>query len=95
MKYILLFIIRVYWEIIPPEKRSKCIYKKSCSHYVFDQTKNGRLLDGLRALNYRIKTCNPYFQLYKNPMTSETEIILSNGDTLTEDKIAVRLIEER
>ena len=50
---------------------------------------------GLRSLNYRIKTCNPYSQLYKNPMTMETEIILSNGDTLTADEIAERLVEKQ
>ena len=93
MKYLLLFAIKLYWRVIPAGKRNRCIYKNTCSHYVFDQTKNEGLMVGLRSLNYRIKTCNPYFQLYKNPMTMETEIILSNGDTLTEDEIAERLID--
>jgi len=93
MKYILLFIIKVYWKIIPELKRGKCIYRRSCSHYVFDTTMERGLIEGLKALNYRFRTCNQYFQLYKNPMTSRTEGILSNGDTLTENEIADRLIE--
>lgn len=92
MRYLLLLAIKIYWRLIPEEKRGKCIFRKSCSHYVFEETKNGGLIVGLKSLNYRVKTCNSYFQLYKNPVTDNLEIILANGDILKEDEIASRLL---
>jgi len=62
MRFILLSIIQAYWYLIPPRKRRKCLFKKSCSRYVFDVTKEEGLLKGIKSLNYRLKHCRPgYF----------------------------------
>ncbi|QQX77230.1 membrane protein insertion efficiency factor YidD [Aequorivita iocasae] len=62
IKAILILIIKCYWLIIPRSSRRKCLFKVSCSHYVYQQTKiNGHA--GLRALLFRIKNCNPSYQI--------------------------------
>jgi len=63
MKILLLWLIKSYWLYIPPEKRNKCLFKKSCSHFVFDITKKDGLLKGLKALDYRFKHCRPGYYI--------------------------------
>lgn len=57
MKHVLLFIIRMYWFIIPANKRKHCLFKESCSDYVFRNTKKLGLIEGLKALKQRVKSC--------------------------------------
>lgn len=57
MKILLLILIKFYWFIIPADKRRKCIFKKSCSHYVFDITKKQGIIKGMKSLLHRFKHC--------------------------------------
>lgn len=92
MKYLLIIVIQIYWKIIPVYKRKKCIYRISCSQYVYEATQKLGLKEGLKALRYRMGTCNSNFVLYQNPITRETQLLLSNGESLIEKEIAERLI---
>ncbi|MCC6372969.1 MAG: membrane protein insertion efficiency factor YidD [Bacteroidia bacterium] len=35
MKFVFLNIIKLYWLIVPAHKRRPCVFKESCSKYVF------------------------------------------------------------
>ena len=59
MSMLLLGFIKGYWRLIPPKKRKKCIFKKSCSHHVYDITKEKGFLKGMKALKFRFKHCRP------------------------------------
>lgn len=72
MKYILLIPIKLYWLLIPESKRRKCLFKKSCSNYVFEQVNQKGLFAGFRALKYRINNCNPNY----NILDLEGELVL-------------------
>lgn len=63
MKVFLLILIRIYWLFIPKSKRRKCLFKKSCSQYVYDIAKRDGLLLGLKALSFRIKNCNSQYNI--------------------------------
>ncbi|WP_432208133.1 membrane protein insertion efficiency factor YidD [Asprobacillus argus] len=63
MKVFLLISIRVYWLLIPKVKRRRCLFKKSCSQYVYDITKREGLLLGMKALRFRIKNCNSKYNI--------------------------------
>lgn len=56
-------MIRCYWLLFPENRRRKCLFKTSCSHYVFQQTKNKGVQAGLRAFLFRIKNCNANYQI--------------------------------
>lgn len=49
--------------MIPAKKRNCCIFKESCSNYVYKVCKQKGLLAGLKALKYRVKNCQPGYQL--------------------------------
>ncbi len=92
MKHILLLIIQIYWKLIPLKNRGKCIYKISCSNYVFQETKSNGLIKGLKAFRYRYQNCRQGFGLFQNPIDGTKQIILPNGEILKENEIAERLL---
>ena len=92
MKYFLLLSIKIYWLIIPASKRRKCIFRKSCSKYVYEETTNNGIISGLKAFKYRFENCRPGAQLIENPNTGNFQIILPNNQILDENDISERFI---
>ena len=83
----------MYWVLIPKSKRRKCIFKKSCSHYVFDITKEKGLSKGIIALRYRYKNCRPgYNIIYIN----NTKMLISaNNELFPFTEIATRILKSK
>lgn len=67
MRYTLLFIIQLYWLLVPKNKRRQCIFKETCSNYVYRITRQQGLRAGIAALNDRKKKCRPgYYYINEN-----------------------------
>jgi putative component of membrane protein insertase Oxa1/YidC/SpoIIIJ protein YidD len=64
MKWLLLLIIQIYW-LIPKKYRRSCIFKVSCSRYVFEITIREGFINGCRAFNKRFYQCRPGYTEYK------------------------------
>ena len=64
MKYILLHLIKLYWLIIPREKRNVCLFKISCSLSVYQITMNQGFIEGIKVLLTRFKQCRPGYEIY-------------------------------
>lgn len=92
MRILLLSIIRAYWFLIPMGKRRKCIFKKSCSKYVYDETKNKGLVVGLKALQFRVKNCRPQYDIFIDYKTNANKVVLKSEKIVDEHQIAERLI---
>lgn len=92
MKHLILFVIRMYWKIIPPSKRKKCIFKKSCSNYVFEVTEKEGFLSGLKAFRFRYENCRGNFTIFKNPINNQIQMILPSLIIIDEEEITERLI---
>lgn len=92
MKKLLLLIIISYWKIIPAKNRKRCIFKISCSNYVYQETKSNGFLAGIKALKYRYENCRHGFELFENPMDGTMQLILPKGGILNQDGIAERLL---
>ncbi|RED23708.1 hypothetical protein BD847_2772 [Flavobacterium cutihirudinis] len=93
MKYFILIIIRLYWILIPQSTRRKCIFKKSCSNYVFETTQKEGFIKGLKAFQFRYNNCRSGFQIFKNPMNNKIQIILPSQIIVEREEIAERLIK--
>ena len=85
MKYLLIFIIKLYWRIIPEKRRKKCLFSKSCSNYVYEKTINEGFYEGIKALKYRYKVCRSNYIITE--LSNEINIILCDGSILCRDKI--------
>lgn len=93
MKIIFLLLIRCYWFFKSKKKTPSCIFKKSCSHYVYEKTKEEGFISGIKALKFRISNCKYGFELYENPMDKKTYMILPNKEIVEEGEIAKRLLK--
>ncbi|WP_312365210.1 membrane protein insertion efficiency factor YidD [Sphingobacterium sp.] len=92
MKSLLLTAIRLYWLIIPPERRRKCIFRHSCSKYVLDVTKHEGFRAGRKALLSRMRTCNGHFDIITDYKSGERMMYLKGGVVVGEAEIAERLL---
>ena len=90
MKLLLLLIIRIYWFLIPPSKRRKCLFKISCSHYVFDKTSSGGFISGLKALSFRIKNCNSKYNIII--INEEKFLVTATNQVINEDEINTSIL---
>lgn len=92
MKHLILFVIKMYWKLIPPSRRKKCVFKKSCSNYVFDITQKEGFVKGLKAFQFRYKNCRGNIQIFKNPINNKIQMILPSHIIIEQEEIAERLI---
>lgn len=51
-------VIRIYWLLIPPERRRRCLFRESCSRHVYAQTELGWKV-ALDAFAARYRACRP------------------------------------
>jgi len=92
MKYFLLFAIQLYWKIIPEKNRRKCLFRESCSHYVYRRANDEGFLSGMRAFLDRIRQCRPGYTIYFDDISNRFELHLKNGQVIDNDQIADRLL---
>ena len=90
MRYILILIIQLYWKYIPASKRKQCIFKESCSHYVYNITKTKGFFAGVKALKYRYKHCRSGYTMIQVP--SQKILISANNIVFQEEEIHPRLL---
>ncbi|MEG0456568.1 MAG: membrane protein insertion efficiency factor YidD [Oscillospiraceae bacterium] len=61
MKYILLFLIKLYQKYISPLKtKNSCIYYPTCSSYSYQAVKKFGFLKGSYLMIRRILRCHPF-----------------------------------
>lgn len=94
MKKLLILLIKIYWVVIPPAKRRKCIFRISCSKHVYEKTINEGFISGLKAFIYRFKNCRSGAYVLESP-SGETQIILPNQQILNEIEISERFIKNK
>ena len=77
---------------IPRERRRKCIFRHSCSKYVFDVTKHEGFRAGSTALLLRMRTCNVHFDIITDYKSGERKMYLKGGVVVDETEIAERML---
>jgi putative component of membrane protein insertase Oxa1/YidC/SpoIIIJ protein YidD len=93
MKYLILFAIKLYWISVSTSKRKKCLFKKSCSNYVFETTEGAGFINGIKAFCFRYKNCRGPIIIYKNPLNDTIQMILPSRTIIEQEEIAERLIK--
>ncbi|MBQ4819611.1 membrane protein insertion efficiency factor YidD [Aquimarina sp. MMG016] len=94
MKFLLLFLIKLYWFFIPKSKRRQCIFRKSCSNYIYEETSKKGLISGLKALRFRYQNCRSSYILINDPLSDEKLMLLPNQQIIEEKEIDIRLIHK-
>jgi len=91
MKWALFILIKLYWVVFPEKNRRSCLFKESCSNFVYRQTNEGGFLKGANALLQRLKKCRKGYHLYTSLNGFEME--LADGSIIKEHEIAPKLLE--
>lgn len=58
LKYVLIFIIKIYQKVAPVSIRNKCRFEPSCSNYMLQSLEKYGLFKGLKKGINRLKRCN-------------------------------------
>jgi uncharacterized protein len=90
MKWAFLTVIKLYWKIIPEKKRRNCLFKETCSHYVFLHTAEYGFFSGVDALKLRMKKCRKGYQLYSGH--NGFEMKLTDGSIIKEEEISPNIL---
>ena len=90
MKLILLIVIRLYWKFIPEKRRRTCLFKESCSNYVFRHTNEHGFSKGLSALMIRYKKCRHGYDIYTGQ--NGFEMKLADGSIIMEEEISLNIM---
>jgi putative component of membrane protein insertase Oxa1/YidC/SpoIIIJ protein YidD len=62
-------LIEFYWKIIPEKNRKICIYRITCSRYIYNAFSNDGFISGFLAYFQRRRSCkNGYTIKYQNKM---------------------------
>ncbi|MFV8347691.1 membrane protein insertion efficiency factor YidD [Flavobacterium sp. ZB4P13] len=92
MKYTILFAVQLYWFFKSKNRKAKCIFKKSCSNYVFEITQTEGFIKGLSAFRFRYQNCRGGFEIFKNPINNKTQMLLPSRIVIEKEEIAERLL---
>lgn len=90
MKWAFLTVIKLYWIIIPEKERRSCLFKETCSHYVYRHTTEYGFFRGISALLLRMKKCRKGYQLYSGQKGFEMK--LTDGSIIGEDEISLNIL---
>lgn len=90
MRVVLILLIRLYWIFIPKNTRKICLFRESCSNYVYRITKQEGFYKGLTALHYRILRCKPNYSIIKR--NNEFELKLNDDSIVSENQISIYLL---
>jgi putative component of membrane protein insertase Oxa1/YidC/SpoIIIJ protein YidD len=89
MRYLLMFAIRIYWRI-PTKLHDKCIFKETCSHYVYRIAEHQGVIPALKAFKERNRQCRPGYVIYRSK--GKFYLKTAEGDVFEEDQISPRLL---
>jgi putative component of membrane protein insertase Oxa1/YidC/SpoIIIJ protein YidD len=85
--------IELYWSKIPENKRKVCIYKVSCSNFVYHKLENEGFLSGLSSYLNRYKNCKPDYVIELND-DKKVMIRTKKGNLLSENEINPLIVVE-
>lgn len=78
--------VRFYWQWWPHRWKRSCLFRESCSQFVYRVAGESGSLAGLGAFWYRVRTCRPGYHL--NVAGDQVELVLRDGSTLAESFMA-------
>ena len=93
MRWLILFPIYVYWYAWPPFlKKRSCLFKESCSQFVFRVTKESGFVAGYKAMIWRYRNCRPGYRIVSNA-EGKFEMRLVTGNMVPESEIADAILK--
>ena len=90
MRHILLYAIRLYWQVWPESRRRCCLFRETCSRHVYRVTVESGFSAGLRALFRRFRACRSGYSV--TTVVTGVRICLADGTTITQEEASPSLL---
>jgi hypothetical protein len=85
----LMGLIRMYWVVIPESFRRRCIFRESCSHRVYRETRAGGLEHGLGVLMRRWSQCRDGYIVCGSTDSGRPAVVLRDGSVCAVDDLRI------
>ncbi len=92
MKWTILFVIRLYW-LIPKRYKRSCLFKVSCSNFVYKSAQERGFLCGISAYLTRKKQFRPGYQIIISKSIGN-QIKLVDGCFISENEVSSKVRKE-
>jgi len=92
MRFVFINLIKLYWVLVPEHKRRPCLFRESCSRYVFRAFLTEGVRKGILAFKLRFQQCRPGYLVRRNAKSDAYEMILKDGAIVAEKDIALNLL---
>lgn len=84
MNLLVQLLIQFYWACYPSSLKGKCLFKESCSNYVFRISKQEGFVAALRAVIFRYRNCRSGYNIIeiegKKVLVSKSKGLFSQDD---------------
>lgn len=90
MKFILLAAIKIYWLCWPKRWKRTCLYRESCSRYVYRITEEKGFKAGMQAFMKRYHKCRADYSVII--LDDHLQLRLSDDSILNESEISKELL---
>jgi putative component of membrane protein insertase Oxa1/YidC/SpoIIIJ protein YidD len=77
--------IEYYWNTVSESNRRVCLYKTSCSRFVYAEIEKNGFIAGVKAYIFRVRNCN--YQYVINSNNGKIQIQTKHGQLLLEEEI--------
>lgn len=94
MRYLIIWLIRIYRIIVPPQRRNTCLFRESCSLYVERIAIKFGCIAAWRAFIARYHCCRPGYSFEIDVQNNRWQLVCANGSRFFESEIAPHIIDE-
>jgi uncharacterized protein len=91
VKVMILGIIRIYWEHLPSSWHRQCLFRVSCSKYIYNITNEFGIIEGIKAFKERWIKCRGGYRI--EIRNNDIKIRFANGEVADTDNIADYVLE--
>ena len=91
MRLLLLLGIRLYWRLWPERLRRPCLFRESCSRYVYRATARAGASAGFAALWERTRRCRGGYSV--ETFGDQLVVRLADGSVLSESEASPSLLQ--
>jgi len=81
------FLIKLYWKLIPENKRRNCLFKESCSNHIMKIHNEKGSIAAIKAFYVRFKQCRPGYEIILSTSGELEGLKLCDGSYLDKENV--------
>ena len=79
MRHLLIWAVRIFRRVVPPQRRRSCLFRESCSRHVERIAVEQGAVAALGAAWRRFRACRPGYSFEVDAQTTDWELVCVDG----------------